>query len=127
MPPMELTSASVRQLDVRGYTSQNTWCCFNEEQCYELTRSPLGIQCVTLLIRVQTRQNILDLLNNMPNLQALAVECEDDYWTKKDDSVEDDFIDDIDNELLEWLRQQLPSVCVTRQTLNSILIRIWIR
>ncbi|CAF1065796.1 unnamed protein product [Rotaria sordida] len=96
---MEITSTSVRRLDLQGYI-----CDFDEEQCIQLSHSPLGIQCETLLIRVKNRRNILNLVNNMSNLQALNVQCLDDNWTD-----ENDLTSSIDDELVEWLRQQLPS------------------
>ncbi|CAF3867786.1 unnamed protein product [Rotaria sordida] len=115
---MEITSTSVYRLDLQGYN-----CDFDEEQCIQLSHSPLGIQCETLLITVKNRRNILNLVNNMSNLQALNVQCLDDNWTD-----ENDLTSSIDDELVEWLRQQLPSTCtIMRDTFHVHDIRLWIR
>ncbi|CAF1104767.1 unnamed protein product [Rotaria sordida] len=115
---MEITSISVRRLDLQDYN-----CDFDEEQCIKLSHSPLGIQCETLLITVKNRTNILKLVNNMSNLQALNVQCLDDNWTD-----ENDLTSSIDDELVEWLRQQLPSTCtIMRDTFHVHDIRLWIR
>ncbi|CAF1466635.1 unnamed protein product [Adineta steineri] len=81
IPFKEITCASVRQLDIRGGPSYSSWyvspsVC--EKQCVQLFHSPLAIQCETLIIKVTTRQIILDLVNNMPDLKALNVMCDDD-------------------------------------------------
>jgi hypothetical protein len=123
VPPMEMTSISVRQLYLRGLTCDSEWRCFDDKDCNHLYRSPLGKQCETLSIKVRNRRNILDLVNNMPNLQALNVQCKDDSWTN-----ENDIISSIDDELVEWLRKQLPSSCmITRDTYDIHSIRLWIR
>jgi hypothetical protein len=62
---MKITSASVRQLDLQEYTYDDDWRCFDDEQCVELSRSPLGIQYETLLIKAKDQRNILDLVNNI--------------------------------------------------------------
>ncbi len=40
---MNLTSISIRQLDLRGYTIDHEWRCFDHGPCIQLTRSPLDI------------------------------------------------------------------------------------
>ena len=77
---MEITSVSVRRLELQGYDYNNESRYYDENQCIQLSRSSLGIQCETLLIKVKNQRNIIDLVNNMPNLQALNVRCEDDNW-----------------------------------------------
>ncbi|CAF4978356.1 unnamed protein product [Rotaria sp. Silwood1] len=120
---MEITSASVRRLDLQGYNFDNQLYGFDEEQCIQLSHSPLGIQCETLLITVKNRRNILYLVNNMSNLQALNIQCLDDNWTD-----ENNLTSPIDDELLEWLRQQLPSTCtIMRDTFHLHNIPLWIR
>jgi len=75
---MNLTSMSIRQLDLRRYPIDHKWRCFDDEQCIQLTRSPLDIQWETLLMKVKNRRSILDLVNNMPHLQAINIPCDDD-------------------------------------------------
>ena len=86
LPLKEFICASVRQLYLREehiYYSSNVRPSFDEEQCIELSRSLLGIQCETLSIKVKKPSNILDLVNNMPNLRALNVICEGDDWREQ--------------------------------------------
>lgn len=119
----EITSASVRRLDLQDYNFDNQLYGFDEEQSIQLTHSPLAIQCQTLLIRVTNRRNIIYLLNNMSNLQALTVQCLDDKWPE-----ENNLTSPIDDELLQWLRQQLPSTfTIIRDTFRLHNIRLWIR
>lgn len=120
---MEITSTSVRRLDLQDYTFDNQVYGFNDEQCIQLTHSPLAIQCQTLSIRVINRRNIIYLLNNMSNLQALTVQSQDDKRTE-----ENNLTSPINDELLQWLRQQLPSTfTIIRDTLIIENIRLWIR
>ncbi len=84
--------------------------------CVQSSSSALDEQCETLLIKVKNRRIILSLINNTPNFQALNARCEDDSWTNE--------ILRMDDELVEWLRQQLPSTCtIARDTyfVDSIL------
>jgi hypothetical protein len=113
VPPIGFTSASVRHLILRTIT-------YDDEQCMQLSHSPLGRQCETLSISVEYRRNIIELINNMPQLQALVVRCkEEDGSTKENNNT---------NEFAEWLRKQLPSTCTINEIRYSIHdVRIWIR
>jgi len=123
VPLIKTTSIFVRRLGLQEYFYDNEWHSYNAEQCLELSGCALGKQCQTLLIKVKNRRNILDLVNNMPNLQALNVRCEDDRWISGNNIVSS-----IDDELLTWLREQLPSTCIiTRDTHLTHDIRLWIR
>ena len=75
--PIELISHSVRRLDLEKYSYDN-------EQCAHLSRSSLGRQCTTLIIQVKDQQNIVDLVNNMPHLQALKVRFKDTILFQKE-------------------------------------------
>jgi hypothetical protein len=116
---MNITNVSVRKLDFHGVKDSRERRSFNKEQCIQLSRSPLGMQCETLLIKVKNPRNILDLVNNMPNLQSLYVQCDDDS----------DFVLPTDEDVVfDWLRQQLPStISMTRRNYITGDIRIWIR
>ncbi|CAF1099271.1 unnamed protein product [Rotaria sordida] len=119
---IESTSKSIRRLNLQGCFSGKNQHCFDEEQCIQLSRFPLGKQCETLLIEVKNRRNILDLVNNMPNLQALNVRCAENNWTDENDSVSSGH-----DELVEWLREQLPSTSmITRDKYDYDKIRLWI-
>ena len=120
---MEITSSSSHQLDLKGYSYHDDWLCFDEASCIQFSHSPLGKQCQTLSINVKNRKNILDLVNNMPNLHALNIRCEDDSWTG-----EHPIISPIDDEFIEWLQQHLLSTCTIMRDMHHINdIRLWIR
>lgn len=91
------------------------------DQCKILIKSPLVIQCEILAIDIKSSNSILDLVDNMINLRALKVRCEDDEW---DFNLllfgNDDFIN--------WLRTCLPSSCsITRDLYSLDNIHFWIR
>jgi hypothetical protein len=121
--PMALTSLSVCRLDLEKYVYDNKISYFDDEQCVQLSRSPLGRQCETLLIQVKDHRNIVDLVNNMPRLQVLKVQCRDDNWSEK--NYWEPIISD---ELVEWLRKQLPSSCTILRGLHfPKYVLLWIR
>ncbi|CAF0730370.1 unnamed protein product [Adineta steineri] len=65
----------------------------------QLIRSSLITQCQTLLIKVKNQKNILDLINSMPNLKSLTVECLDDR------RIDRNLLGSHSNdELVDWLR-----------------------
>jgi hypothetical protein len=119
---IENTSTSVRRLDLQASPFYNDWCWFNDQRCAILSRSSLGVQCQTLLINVENRTNVLDLVNTMMNLRALNVQCKDDRWNDKNNPSSSE------DELLEWLRHHLPSIyTITRDSYIINNIRLWIR
>ncbi|CAF3605222.1 unnamed protein product [Adineta steineri] len=121
VPPIENTNASIYELNLQGYADRDNLRCFDDHQCATLSRSPLGVQCKMLHIKVLNRTNVLYLVNTMPNLQALNVHCEEDNWNEEEDLSTED-------ELVEWLRQRLPSTCtITRDTYYVHDILLWIR
>ncbi|CAF3993245.1 unnamed protein product [Adineta steineri] len=83
-PLTGLRSNSVRRLDLIRLNSNGQIYHFDEKECIELTRSPLGIECEVLIITVKNRKNILHLINNMKNLRSLYVHSIDHYWSKND-------------------------------------------
>ncbi|CAF2737583.1 unnamed protein product [Rotaria sp. Silwood2] len=115
-------SLSVRWLDLQGYDenwSEERW--FNDEQCTELSCSSLGIQCEVLLIRVEHRATILNLVNRMTSLRALSIKCRDDTFNGSSDRSS--FTED---ELVKWLKECLPSVStIARHSVE--FVRMWIR
>jgi hypothetical protein len=123
MSMMKITSDSVRELNLKSGGDKDMWLWYDDEQCVQLSRSFLGIQCKTLLIDVKNRRNVLDLVNNMPNLRALNVRCGDDDWTNQNKIVPS-----AQDELVEWLRSYLPISCTITRDANDIHdIRLWIR
>jgi hypothetical protein len=122
-PPFKgLHSASVRRLDLIRFNFNDQDYHFDEKECIELSRSPLGIQCETLIITVKNQRNILTLINNMPNLRSLYVHSLDHYWPANGS------VASAMDELVRWLRQQLPPTCaVSKDEKYSFGIHLWIR
>lgn len=52
---------------------------FNQEECFTLIRSSLGVQCEILSILVNNRESIIYLVKNMMKLRVLHI-----YWTDKE-------------------------------------------
>ena len=122
-PPFKgLHSVSVRRLDLIRFNFNDQVYHFDEKECIELSRSPLGIQCEILIITVRNRGNILTLLNSMPNLRSLYVHSLDHYWPTNGS------VSSAIDGLVQWLRQQIPPTCaVTKDENDSFGIHLWIR
>jgi hypothetical protein len=114
-----LTSTSIRRLDLKQSSSSDPYSFFNHEQCIALTRSSLGKQCEVLLIDLRHRRSILFLIATMINLRALIVRCQDDQFRKKMGTEEED-------ELLHWLENHLSSTMTIERDIDQNL-RLWIR
>ncbi|CAF3981790.1 unnamed protein product [Rotaria sordida] len=122
------TNKSVRELNLQNYNYS-----FDEEECMRLCHSPLGIQCQILFIHVKNRQSIIILVKNMINLQVLHIKCNDEMFNKQSTSNENNneqfYDENIENkdDLIQWLKDHLPSTCLVVKDLHSTsLIRIWI-
>lgn len=123
LPFTTSSSKSVRTLNFNGYFCGKNWRCFDDEHCTQLIQSPLGKQCETLLIKVQSRANILELVHRMVRLQALHVRCDGDNWRHGEDLASP-----VGDELIEWLRDSLPASCsIARDTIRTGDIHLWIR
>ncbi|UJR19643.1 hypothetical protein I4U23_022777 [Adineta vaga] len=73
-----ITNSSIRELDLCGFSSTDSPQYFDRNRCQILSRLTLAQQCETLIIRVETRENILELLSSMKTLRLLVVKCADD-------------------------------------------------
>ena len=114
MAPFSIHSSSVRYLDLRGYTQNGDNHYYNDQQCSSLIRSPLANQCQYLVIEVEKRTNIIDLVNKMNSLRTLNIRCRD---RKRNDY-----------QIIKWLQQRLPSTCsIAKDSKHSEDIRLWIR
>ncbi|CAF1116807.1 unnamed protein product [Adineta ricciae] len=114
MAPYGNQSSSVRYLDLQGWNHFSDYQFYNEQQCSALIQSPLGKQCEHLLIEVDKRANILDLVKKMKQLKTLNVRCRD----RKSNS----------DELMKWLQFRLPSTCTFAKDIRSSKdICLWIR
>ncbi len=84
-----------------------------------MIQSLLDDRCKVLLINVQNRTIIFDLVQKLPTLRALIFQCQDDRWG--DTSVIDD------DELLEYFKSHLSSNhLITRDESELSSLRIWI-
>ncbi len=73
MPPFALRSSFVRYLNIRGINHFGAPQYYNENQCLSLIRSSLDIQCEFLLIAVEKRTNITDIVNKMKHLRRYSI------------------------------------------------------
>jgi hypothetical protein len=116
MSLFKYTNASVRQIDLRGYNHD-----FDEEECTALTRSPLGVQCEVLSIRVNNHESTINLVRNMLNLRTLIIKCADDEYYKQSILTNDN------DEGIQRLKDHLPSTYViTRDPEEDSNLLIWI-
>jgi hypothetical protein len=117
----QLKNPSIRRLDF--FTKESTLCSWylNREYCLALANSSLGQQCQILVIDVEHRTNVMDLINHMTKLQSLTFECKEDKWNYKPS------ISTMD-ELLQWFHEHLPSTCsISRDINKTSIFRLWIR
>jgi len=112
-----ITNKSIRRLDLIANDGH-----YYGSECVSLIQSLLGSQCEVLLINIENRTIVLDLIEKMPNLRALAFQCQDDQWGDSNESLL------IEDELIQWLKHRLPSNCsVIRDESEISAIRLWIR
>jgi hypothetical protein len=114
-----LTNKSIHRLDLTK-SSLDGSDYFNDEDCNKLIDSPLGLQCEVLLIRVNNRMNILDLIEKISNLRLLIVGCNDDKrFLQNSSSTNDEFI--------QWLQNHFPSTyLIIRDQGYPSYIQVWI-
>jgi hypothetical protein len=103
------THRSIFLLDLHAY-----YYCFNEEECLTLSRSPLGIHCEALFIRLNNRQSIITLVRNMINLRALNIYWNDDNVFQHSEQINNNDGNQntkkqVLDELVQWLKDELPS------------------
>jgi hypothetical protein len=116
----QLNNPSIRRLDFFTKESILDSWHFNREHCLALANSSLGQQCQTLVINVEDRTNILDLINHMTKLQSLTFQCKEDKWNYKPPISTTD-------ELLQWFYEHLPSTCsISRHINRTSIFRLWI-
>jgi hypothetical protein len=114
-----LTSKSIHRLDLTK-SSLDGSDYFNDEDCNKLIRSPLGLQCEVLLIHVNNRINVLDLIEKMSNLRLLIFGCNDDKKFLRNSSSTND-------ELVQWLQNHFSSTyLIIRDQGYPSYIQVWI-
>ena len=122
MKSFNIYSTSIRRLEFySNYGPHSKY--FNSTECTIFTRSSLARQCQILIIDVESRQNILELIQNMPNLQALNIQS-NKFQNKKRDLLE------INDDLIKWLQNHLSSEntsLIIRNSLYTSSIDLWIQ
>jgi hypothetical protein len=119
----QITNSSIHRLDFFTKESMLYSWYFNRRQCLTLANSSLGQQCQTLVIDIENRIYILDLINNMSNLQSLTFQCKDDKWNNNNK-----ILSTTNDELVQWLHEHLPSTCeIFRHNNQTSILQIWIR
>jgi hypothetical protein len=107
-------NASIRELNLRHINHY-----FNEDDCIQLSRSPLGVQCEVLSILVHNYESIITLVKHMPQIRSLNVRSQNEQYTT--------FIDDNNDECIQWLKNHLPPTSVViRDPKQACDILIWI-
>ncbi len=111
MPPYQYTSTSIRRLNLGRVDQSRRRHGYDRKQCMDLSRSPLGIQCRVLIIKLEESGNIIELINSMTNLRTLDVSYEGD---KRGNTYD----------LVELLQYRLPSQwTVTRRSYGNFIIQ----
>ena len=114
----QLTSRSIRRLDFFTKESMLYNWYFDREQCLAFAQSSLGQQCQTLVIDIDHRSNILEIIEHMSQLRSLTFHCKDDRWKAKSNN----------DELIQWLHDNLPFQCdIIRNQHEKLVLHIWIR
>ena len=112
--PNLLQTLPIQRVNLLGY---DHW--FNRDDCAQLCVSSLGAHCEVLLIKVENRTNILDLIHSMPRLRSLVARSNDDTWTNYSSSPAD--------HLVQWLQQNLPQTCSIQRDARFVHhVRLWI-
>ena len=112
-----LNNRFLRQLDLM--TSDGH---FYGSECLPLIQSLMNDRCQVLLMNLESRTIVPDLVETLTHLRALTFQCQDDEWDENREST------DMDDDLLPWLRSCLPSNCVVeRDEIGMSIVRIWIR
>ena len=124
--PLQKSLFKYRNSVVYRLNFQDNEYYFNENQCLELTHSPLGIQCKILFIKVKTLQCIIILIKNMIPLRTLIVQ----YHNQINIQLAKFSFQNTSNkdEIIQWLKDRLLSICVIVKGRNiSNLIHIWMK
>ena len=117
----QLKNPSIRRLDFFTKESMLYSTYFNREQCIALAESTLGQQCEILVIDIEHRTFILELINRMQKLRSLTFQCKEDKWKYKSSGTTID-------ELLQWFHEHLPrTYLLSRHVEKKSIFQLWIR
>ena len=105
-----LRSTSVRQLKLFPKNSSRTYY-LDDPECIALAMSPLGRQCEVLNIQVESRENVVYLVNTMANLRAMMIYI--NCAKNKNTLPKTD-------EMSEWIQNHLRRKCLIDNCTNCI-------
>lgn len=116
----QLTCPSVRRLDF----TMAQWrrrLVFNQENCLNLIRSSLGRQCEVLLIELENRHDIVELVGKLCHLRVLICSSNDYYSNYRV------FTFQKIERLIPWLKKNLSPKCsITDNSDRQSMTSIWI-
>jgi hypothetical protein len=117
----QLTSPSIRRLDLI-MTQWRHRLVFNHENCLNLIHSPLGCQCEVLLIELENRHDIVQLVGKLCHLRVLI--CRLEYNNYLNYGV---FTSKKSEGLMPWLKKNLSPKCsITVNSDRQSMISMWI-
>ena len=113
MKILQMKSRSIRELMIYGED-------FNLEQCITLATSSLAQQCESLELQLQTFDCVAELLNRLPNLRVLTLQCLGNSGTIRTDDAEC-------ARVYHWLVNHFPNVSWHKQrSSDTIYVTGWI-
>ncbi|CAF3774899.1 unnamed protein product [Rotaria sordida] len=115
--PFYIKNKLIRQLDLQSSHYPSRDRCFNQQQCIEFLASTFDSQYQVLSIVLDHRKHKFDLIEHMPNLCTLKVECELDQSNNDRPNM---------NELVQWMVSHFSPFFV-EDISRSEIIRLWIR
>jgi hypothetical protein len=118
---LELSNASIRRLDLMTKSTYRLQY-FNHNECIKiLAQSSIGKQCEVLLISVENRTIICELIQMMSNLRSITFQCKEDKCKYRESLSTND-------EVLHWLVEHLSSeFMIVRDKRQISKIHIWIK
>jgi hypothetical protein len=118
---LELSNASIRRLDLMTKSTYRLQY-FNHNECIKiLAQSSIGKQCEVLLISVENRTIICELIQIMSNLRSITFQCKEDKCKYRESLSTND-------EVLHWLVEHLSSeFMIVRDKRQISKIHIWIK
>ena len=123
---IEEINGSVTRLDIRSYN----WY-ISIELCHRFIVSSLAKQCEELLINVEHRQSIIDLVNHLDHLRVLNAQYPVVPLSCHRHFVSDSSRNERSKDLsMKWFQDRLPQtsiICNFKSDYNSVAIHIYLR
>ena len=115
--PLNVTHSTIRRLDFK-----QCYRHFTRSECIALSYSLMAIQCEILFINIIDQTDIIEFVNIMINLRMLYVQCLHNIHSTTDQ------VSLIEDNHLQWLKQQLPSICtINTNVCDKNSIQLWLQ